>query len=105
MKVELNLPSLKADGPTQVALGSVMDQLATRLARWAESAMAKTDPADLTDEEVLALAVAAGCKTRTVITGDASYRIELVSPVSVTLVAGVWQVYQESNDEVGENNG
>jgi CRISPR/Cas system endoribonuclease Cas6 (RAMP superfamily) len=101
MKIELNLP--EPDRVARVAAGSVMDLISTQVARWVESALTKTDAAELTQEEVLGLAVAAGCDVRTVITGEASYRLEAVRPIAVNYVDGEWRVYQQERVTAGDD--
>jgi hypothetical protein len=101
MKVELNLP--EPDKAARVAAGSVMDALTTQVAWWVRAALKKTDPADLTDEETLGLAIAAGCEVRTVITGESSYRLEAARPISVSCVDGEWHVFQEAKLVAGDD--
>jgi hypothetical protein len=97
MKIELNLPGFEVVIP-KAAEGSVVDHLATKVAAWTESALTKTCPEDLTHEEIIGLALSAGCDMRTVIIGEASYRIEAARPIEIALVDGVWQVYQEPKE-------
>lgn len=105
MKVEFNLPGITLDhGATPtVAAGSVVDHLAAKVAWWVKSALKKTKVEDLTEEEMIGLAVMAGCAMRTVIVGESSYRLEATHPISVALVEGEWRVYEAAHITAGDD--
>lgn len=91
--------SLDFKFPTTIAAGSVYDQLAERIAAWAEAALGKTDPADLTDEEVTALAVVAGCEVEVSVGRGDQYSLRLKHRVAVTVVDGRFHVAEDRDAE------
>ena len=95
LSIELTLEEV-SERP-MLAAGSVFDVISDRIAKWAQSALMKERVEDLTEQELLALAVCAGCQLETKLTQQNTWRLSLAHRVAVARVDGQWQVHEEAD--------